>query len=181
VGDRAPLRISIGGDLPESLVENFLDYLRDSGAGTDYDGGLDHLFTGENEKLSHRERLEALLAECDAVIGSREYVTVCDGQANYGSFPELEEFCKANKLSYDKHNDSGGDYDAGNEYIRDGKHVLDTLSTNHGDEDYIAACRVVLARQALYEGNFTEAIRVLDEVVGRLWKLPPLPPFRVVP
>ena len=180
MGDRCSASITIGGDLPEALCENLLDLIRDSGAGPDYGSSINDLFTGANKKLSHRARLERLMAECHA-FGCQKHLALYDNEVNYGSFPDLEGFCKNSGLSYDLHHDSGGEYDAGNEYIRDGAYITEAHSTNNGDMDYVPTARIILARQALFEGNFHEAIRLLDEVVGDLWKLPPLPPFRIVP
>jgi len=162
------------------FAEDFLDCLRETGAGPDYEGGTEYLYKGALAKLSYEDRLRELLKDCIAVSGGPG-LTVCHYDANYGSFPDLEKFCETFQLPYDLHHDAGGDYDAGIEYYRPGHDRIHASSGNHDQIPLVAAGPVIKARDALYRGNFHAAITLLDDVLGPLWKLPVLPPFRIVP
>jgi len=162
------------------FAEAFLSCIRDSGAGPEYEGGIDYLYKGNYAKLSEEDRLRELLQDSMAVSRG-PWLTVCDYNANYGGFPDLEAFCKGHNLSYDLHHDSGGSYDAGIEYYRQGARPLCVLSSNNDQVPLVAAKPVIKARDALYRGNFHAAITLLDGVLGSLWGLPELPPFRIVP
>lgn len=178
MAERASATITIGGDMPASLTKAFMELVRDAGAGPDYDGGVDFLFTGKHRRWTARKRVEFL-----AKHHGTAWLHLEDSEAVGGMFEDLEEWLKSNNIPFDRHSDAHWEWGALNTYFRPGPEGealnLDMDSDYHGN-DVVNAHRVRAAREALAEGNAHAALKHLDEELGLGAKIPELPPFRIV-
>jgi hypothetical protein len=164
MGEHYPGTIEIGGDLPRSKLKKFLEVLRDSGGGADWEGG----FAGKT-----KESLAELYA-----AGDGKTLKLCNAQASFGSFGDIEAFCRKNNLPYDAHCDSHHENNAYHSRWRPGRDNSVEVASDNDHRMLVDAGPVAKARRHLSEGNVIAAIKTLDEVLVGV-SIDPLPPFHV--
>jgi hypothetical protein len=158
--------IKIGGQLPRSLLPEFLEVLRDSGAGAEWQGG----FQGTDEvSLSELRNLSS-----DGTLRLRNHA------ARWGQFEELEMWCRDNGLSYDRYAEAYCQFDA--EYARWRPGWEDekvSISDQDGDE-LVPLEDVIAAKRLLVEDKIADSMAALDRLIDGHDAIPELPPFTIV-
>lgn len=135
--------------------------LRDSGGGSEGEGGFDGVD-------------EASLDE----LRQTPYLSLHDYDAIDGGFEELEAWCRDNGLSYDRHNNAGFEYRA--EYVlwRPGFNQVKTVASDDDGGMYVDARPAAEARMALRHGNVLSALRILDTLLAD-YNTEDLPQFKL--
>lgn len=174
MGERNYASITIGGDLPRSKLDEFMGKLKDSGAGPDSSGGIDFLYEGKHEKWSDEQRIELLLQ-----TNGYPWLCLSDCEAQGSMFDELETWLRRNDIPFDRHSDAYYEWGASNLYFRPA--VVDhEMTSDYNQNDVVRADAVRAARSALDVGDVHSALKALDEALGDGWKIPELPPFKLV-
>lgn len=116
MSDRYPAEIQIGGPIPRALLDELVKEIVATGASLDDYGG----------RIVTNESVQEVLQE-------GQIVKLCDDQAHYGSFEELEDFLVRRGIHFNLHFDAYCEYDGENVYFRGGKRVLSLPSTQNGN------------------------------------------------
>jgi hypothetical protein len=100
VGEHFPAKITIGGAIPAKLVPILAQAIEDQEVVLG--GGYEGLYCTATE---------ATLAIMQAA-NNGHMLDLSYSQAAYGQFADLEEFCAANGIAFDRHSDGHDEYDA---------------------------------------------------------------------
>jgi hypothetical protein len=161
MSDRYAARIFIGGDMPRALLDDFLEQLRDSGAGPEWDGG----FEGTDE------------ASLEPLKLPEGFLSLMNSEARYGCFSELEEWLTDNNIPFDRESHSYYDSDAGIRRFRPSEGVCDLYATNDG-MPLVPMDEVVIIRERLRAGNIYAALARIDKLLDGVITTP-LPKFQL--
>jgi hypothetical protein len=167
--------ISIGGDIPRSLAEEFLRVLKRSGAGPEPEGGVDFLdLFIDTKDLTPAAQCAWLIANSEPNLG------YSDCQAQGGTFDELETWCRMYKIAYDRHSDHLWGVDADNVFYR--PELIDEIgcASNNSADTLCDADLVLEAWKSVSRGNMHDALRLLEKALGGYTQVTPLPPLRLV-
>jgi hypothetical protein len=93
-------QIWVGGPIPRRLVPELCKTIGDEGVSLEWD---DTCFQPECE-----EELVAALEDADGV----RLLYLCDNQADYGEFDQLEKFCLREQMTFRRQSDSKIEFDA---------------------------------------------------------------------
>jgi hypothetical protein len=103
---------------------------------------------------------------------------LCDDQASYGEFPELESACQNLSLSYTRHSEGKYEYDAEVIEWRPGMtEPLVRVGSNHDEGAYVPVKEVEKALKHLEANRIGKAKKLLLALCP---KIPKLPPFEIV-
>jgi len=93
MSDRFPAEISIGGQIPEALVEDLVDAIFSEGVSWDW-----------GDAYVKKDEVRAALQE-------GKIVTFVNDEASYGEFTDLENFCADNFVDFDRQSTAKYEYD----------------------------------------------------------------------
>jgi len=165
LGNRYSASILIGGKLPR---KHFMALMEEVHLG---DLGLEWA-TPFPAELRDPARVVGLLD------GAGHLLLVCES-ANYGEFPDLEEWLRASELSYDRHSGVDGGCDRVAALWRPGmERPFESWASADGDA-LVDAGLVLEARRALRAGDLLATLDLLDRSVGALERIGALPPFEI--
>jgi len=155
--------IRIGGQIKRSKVEPLLKEIRAAALSLEW-----------GDAPSMPQNADELLQACKGT-----WLSLCDEQANYGEFPELEAACRKLGLSYSRHGEASFDCDAELADWRPGmKEPLVRTGSNINSHDSYVPTEAVRKAVALLEAGQP------DKALGALRKLcadvPELPPLEIV-
>lgn len=155
--------IRIGGRIQRSKVEPLLKAIAEAGVSLEWG---DAPFSPP----SADDLLEAK---------SENWLSLCDEQANYGEFPELEAACRKLGLSYSRHGEASFDCDAELADWRPGmkKPLVRTGSNINSCDSYVPIEAVRKTLTLLESGHPEQALRALRKLCP---EIPELPPFEIV-
>ena len=163
MSDRLCAIMSIGGQVRQKKLSALLKAIAEAGVGTEWG---DPTFAPASAE-------ELLLALKDGRI------RLCDDQASYGAFPELEKTCRKLRLPYRRHTEGKYEFDAEIVDYRPGmrRPLVRMGSNNNENETFVAASHVKKALDLLEAGKVEQAIKILRELCP---EVAPLPPFEIV-
>lgn len=163
MSERFSTWIRIGGRVNRSRLEPLLKAIRDAGVRTDWGDAWFEPKTAE-------ELLEVV---------QENYLFLCDDEARYGEFPEIEKVCRRLKLGYRRHCDGGCVYDAELVDWRPGmkEPLAQRASTEHEGEALLLASEVKIALDLLEADKVKQAI---DKLKKLCLVVSDLPPFDIV-
>jgi hypothetical protein len=103
-----------------------------------------------------------------------KHLCLCDEQANYGEFPELEAACRKLGLAYCRHSEASFDCDAELADWRPGmKEPLVRTSSNINSHDSYVPIEAVRKALALIEtGHTMKALNALRQLCPNISELP---------
>ena len=155
--------IRIGGRIERSKVEPLLREIRAAGVSLEW-GDAPFLPQNVDELMEGR--------------GDR-HLWLCDEQANYGEFTELEASCRRMGLSYSRHGEASFDCDSELADWRPGmkKPLVRTGSNVNSRDSYVPIEAVRRAVGFLEAGQSDKALHALRQFCP---DIPELPPFEVV-
>jgi len=155
--------IRIGGQIERSKVEPLLKELREAALSLEWG---DAPFMPQNA--------DELLQACGG-----SWLSLCDEQANYGEFPELEAACRKLGLAYCRHSEASFDCDAElADWRPDMKKPLVRAGSNINSHDSYVPIEAVRKALALLEAGHTmKAFHAFRQLCP---DVPELPPFEIV-
>jgi len=163
VSDRFPAEITIGGPIKRADLEELAGEIAGQGVSLDY---------GEHD-LNANQAQEAIEK------AAREGATLklCDDQACYGLFDELEGFCKERGIHFDRHSDAYCEWTGENVYNRDGEDLFEFTATQDG-QDLVEAdtIRKILAEPG---GGPVDKLRAIEAFASPAG-LTPLAPITLI-
>jgi len=162
MSDRFSAYIMIGGRLPKNRVPELLKAITDAGVSFEWGEAILQPTT-EAELLQARHKGKLFL---------------CDAEARYGEFPELEQACRTLGLPYTRYSEGKYEYDPILSDWRPGmREPLVRRSSNSSEAIYVPAKEVKKALQQLDAGRIGKAKSLLRSLCP---EVPRLPPFRIV-
>jgi len=163
MSERFATWIQIGGKVPRSKINQLLKAI--AAAGVSLEWG-DAPFTPNS---------------ADDLLAARkdEYLELCDDEASWGQFPELEQACRKLKLAYTRCTDGGCAYDAERVDWRPGMKEPQARrsSTEYSGETFVLVSEVKEALVILEAGDIPKAVAKLRSLCP---DIPELPPFEIV-
>lgn len=155
--------IQIGGKLPRSKARQLCTAISTARVSLDW-GDATFEPKSPEELLAARED---------------DRLWLCDNEASWGEFPDLEEACRKLGLAYTRCSDGASVYDAERVDWRPGmKEPLSRICSNEsGEKILIAEESVRNALAALEAGNAPTAKRILQSLCHNIL---PVPPFEIV-
>jgi hypothetical protein len=162
MSDRFSAYIMIGGRLPKRQVPDLLKAITNAGVSFEW-GECILQPTTEAELLQARHKGKIFL---------------CDAEARYGEFPELEQACRTLGLPYTLYSEGKYEYDPLLTDWRPGmKKPLFRRSSNSNEAIYVPANEVKKAFQHLEAGRVGKAKVLLRSLCP---EVPKLPPFTII-
>ena len=160
MADRMAAIITIGGRISSGDLPRLLSAIADARVARDW-----------GEAVWHPETAQELL---DGLQNGR--LTLCDDEASYGEFSDLESECQTLGLSFRRHSDGKYEYDAEVVDWRPGMHEPLVNHSSNGNENavYVDADAVKKALGHLDDGHVREAIEILRELCPNMPEIPPL-------
>ena len=154
--------IRIGGQIKRSKVEPLLKVIREAAVSLEW-GDAPFLPQNADELMEAR---------------GESWLRLCDEQASYGEFPELEATCRKLGLSYSRHGEASFDCDAELADWRPEMRIARSPGSNINSVDtYVPIDAVRKALRFLEAGQSGKAIHALQQLCP---DIPELPPFEVV-
>jgi len=152
--------IRIGGQIQRPKVEHLLRVIREAALSLEW-GDAPFLPEDANELMEAR---------------GDKHLWLCDEQANYGEFPELETACRKLKLAYSRHSEASFDCDAELADWRSGmkKPLVRTGSNINSVDTYVPTDAVRKATALLDVGHAEKALGALRKLCPDVPELPPL-------
>lgn len=162
MSDRLAAHISIGGRLARAKVPKLLDAIASSDVSLEWGDRCFRATSGEG-----------LLNAC-----KQGELILCDDQASWGEFPELEAACRKLGLSYDRFSEGKYEHDPEIVVWRPGmKEPLIHRGSNSGESIYVPADEVKKALKHLEAGRAIKAKKILQKLCP---EVPELPTFEIV-
>lgn len=163
MSERYSTWIKIGGRIKHSRIPPLLDAICTAAVRLDW---------GE-AYFEPQDAAELMKVRRDGVLH------LCDEEARYGEFPELEKTCRRLRLSYRRHSEGTCGYDAGLTDWRPGTRepIYRRGSNEHTHEAMFLASEVKPALDALLVRKTKQAIKTLQRLMPTI---PDLPPFEIV-
>jgi hypothetical protein len=163
MSERYATWIKIGGRIKRSRVEGLLKAIREAGVRTDW-----------GEPFFAPKTIKELLEAC-----KDGWLQLCDEEARYGEFPQLETACQRLKLGYRRHCEGICGYDAEVVDWRPGVKapVARKSSNEHPDDTLVLASAVTEAIALLEGGHIQQGIDALKHLCP---DVPDLPPFKII-
>lgn len=163
MSERFSTWIEIGGRLKGCHVEPLLNAIREAGVRLDW---------GE-PYFEPKDAAELLEGRRDSLLH------LCDEEARYGEFPELEKTCRRLRLSYRRHSEGTCGYDAGLTDWHPGMRepIYRRSSNEHTHEALLLASEVKPALEALLASKAKQAIETLQRIPPTI---PALPLFEII-
>ena len=160
--ERIAAYIMMGGRLPRSRVPGLLKAIREAGVAHDW-----------GECLFEPADADQLLT-----VMRGQHLWLCDEQASWGEFPELEKACRTLALGYMRHSDAGHEFDPEIAEWRLGmaKPIV-RIASNCGTTTYTPTGDVKKALKHLKAGQVAEAAKLLRRLCPNV---PKLPSFKIV-
>jgi hypothetical protein len=163
MSERFATWMQIGGKVPRSKINQLLKAI--AAAGVSLEWG-DAPFAPNS---------------ADDLLAARQdgYLELCDDEASWGQFPELEQACRKLRLAYIRCSDGSFAYDANRVDWRPGmkEPLARRSSTEHNGEPFVLASSVKEALAILEAGDVPKAIAKLRALCPNI---PELPPFEIV-
>ena len=154
--------IIIGGRLRRSQLNDLLKAVREAGAALDWGEPPFAPATAEQLLTALRDR----------------HLWLCDEQASWGEFPELEKTCRTLGLGYTRHSDSGIEWDAELVEWRSGMaKPLAWIASNWSMRTFLPTDQARKVLKQLTAGRVAEATRLLRGLCPNVSRLPA---FRIV-
>ena len=178
MADRMAAQIWIGGKLSTKQAKELCGAIADEGA------SLDH-----GDKAFCPRTPQDLIQACNE-NDDGQTLCLCDDQASWGEFADLESFLQAQAIPYTRHGEGGGSYNGEIVEYRPGSDpsCIPVDANGNPTVDVDAMRRVAkgldVALRRLDAGNVRKATRRLKRARQSLWKqLPPavqpLPSFEI--
>jgi hypothetical protein len=106
-------------------------------------------------------------------FATQDSVRVTDDQANYGEFPELEEFLVEHKISFNRHSDARYEHDSANLYYR-GEETIGEAADFFSTQDGHDLVPVETIENIINDGTKDEKqkVQILREIITRITPLP---------
>ncbi len=163
MSERMSAYIQIGGRIRRSRAKQLITKITASSVSLDW-----------GDALYEPKSVEDLPANL-----KDDRIWLCDDQASWGEFPELEHACRQLGLSYTRCCDGGSAYDAEREEWRPGmrKPLVQTCSNVNSENILVSQESLQKALDLLDLGRHQEARRILRRLCPRV---PPLPVFEIV-
>ena len=162
MSDRFSAYIMIGGRLPKRQVPDLLKAITNAGVSFEW-GECILQPTTEAELLQAQHKGKLFL---------------CDTEARYGEFPELEQVCRTLGLAYTRYSEGKYEYDAILVDFRPGmKEPLFRRSSNSSEAIYVPASEVKKALRHIEAGRVGKAKGLLRSLCP---EVPKLPAFKIV-
>jgi|MudIll2142460700_1097286.scaffolds.fasta_scaffold67830_4 hypothetical protein len=172
MSDRFAAQITIGGDVPRSLVEGLCNEISASGGSRDW-----------GETSCEPSSAEELLAS----RGEDGTITLYDSEARYGEFPELESFLTAHGIPFDRTSEAKWEYDGEIVKFRPGHELYHLLATQDGETSITSEeIEEIAKRLDDVEGLSKRAlldlvVQVRDDLRSVMaMDVPPVPPLVIV-
>lgn len=155
--------IRIGGQIKRSSVEPLLKEIRAAALSLEW-GDAPFMPQNADELMAGRKD---------------KHLWLCDEQADYGEFPELETACRKLGLAYCRHSEASFDCDAELADWRPGmkKPLVRPGSNINSHDSYVPIEAVRKAIALLKAGEPQKALHALQQLCP---KIPELPPFEIV-
>jgi len=99
MADRMAAQIWIGGRLSGGQAEDLCGAIADEGVSLDY-----------GDKTFRPSTPEDLIEACDESDDDDRVLRLCDDQASWGEFADLESFLQEHAIPYTRHGEGGGSY-----------------------------------------------------------------------
>lgn len=162
MSERFSTWIKIGGRIKQTRVKSLLEAIRSAAVRLDW---------GE-AYFEPKDAAELIVSRRDGVLH------LCDEEARYGEFSELETACRRLRLSYQRHSEGTCGYDAGLTDWRPGmpEPIYRRSSNEHTHETVLLASEIEPALEALMAGKTKQAIKVIQKMMPTI---PNLPPFEI--
>ena len=162
MSERFSTWIKIGGRIKQARLEPLLEAIRAAAVRLDWGDAY----------FEPKDAAELMESRRDGVLH------LCDEEARYGEFPELEKVCRRLRLSYRRHSEGTCGYDAGLTDWRPGmpEPIYRRSSNEHTHEAMLLASEIKPALEALMAGRTKQAIKVIQRM---LTAIPDLPPFEI--
>ena len=163
MSERMSAWIQIGGKIPRSKVKRLLKAISQAGVSLEWG---DALFT----PTTPDDLLTTLKDGC---------LWLCDDEASWGQFPELEQACRRLRLPYIRCCDGNCTYDAERVDWRPGmKEPLSRRSSiEHSGEIFVPASDVREVLACLEDGDIPKAVAKLRSLCPGI---PDMPPFEII-
>ena len=160
--ERIAAYIMIGGPMPKSRLPDLLKAIREEGVSLDW-----------GEPLFEPTDAEQLLT---AMRG--QHLWLCDEQASWGEFPDLEKACRALGVGYTRHSDAGIEWDAELvEWRRGMAKPVVSIASNCGDATFIPTNEAKKVLKHLKAGQVAEATKRFRRLCPNV---PKLSAFKIV-
>lgn len=163
MSDYMPGKMLIGGEIPKALVNALCDAICNANVYTDFG---EYGFNPEGE--------QDLMANLD----ESGRIRICDDQAKYGEFMELEAFCVKNGIDFDRQSDGKYEYNPVLVQFRRGMTEPEEKLTNNDGDVVVEAKMAITVREHLKAGRNSVALHLLDELLGV--EVPALKPAQIV-
>jgi hypothetical protein len=165
MGNRYSAFIRIGGRLPRKEFMAFMEEVHLEGLGLDW-------ATPFPTEMRDPARMAGLL-------DGGGHLRLVSESANYGAFPDLEEWLRSTGMAYDRHSDVDGGCDRVAVMWRpDMERPFESWASTDGDA-LVDAGLVIEAHKTLLTGDVPAALDLLHRSVGALERIGALPRFEI--
>lgn len=165
MGNRYSASILVGGRLARKHFPAFMEEVHLEGLGLEW-------ATPFPAELRDPARMPELL-------DGEGHLRLVSDSANYGQFPDLEEWLRAHEMSYDRHSGVDGGCDRVVAMWRPGMvRAIESLASADGDA-LIEAKPVIEAHRALRAGSSGTALGMLEQCVDALARIGGLPRLEI--
>lgn len=157
MSERMSAWIAIGGSVPRALVPELCGAISQQQLSRDWG---DDIFEPEDED------------DLTDALNHKGYLFLCDDEARWGQFDELEKFLRQHGIAYDRHSSAKYEYDAQLDQFRPGLGILNDLASEDG-RPLVDREEVEKIRDALRAGKVEEALALAEELCPEISELPP--------
>ena len=161
MSERMSAWIAIGGTVPRALVPELCGTIIREQLSQDWDGDP---FEPEDEE------------DLTDALDHEGHLFLCDHEARWGQFDDLEKFLRQHGIPYDRHSSAKYEYDAQLAQFRPGLDIRCDLASEDG-RPLVDRDEVEKVRDALRAGKVEEARTLVEKLCPEISELPP---FQVV-
>lgn len=165
MADYYPCKIFIGGPVPKRLRKKFVESIRQSDMGLDWDA-----------EDFEPDTIDDIIAAAANSAGGN--LRLFDSQASYGCNNDLEDFLRKNKIAFDRHSEAKYEYSASYVVFRPGVMDKAFVSDQDGDilvpYDGVNGLRKLLNGTSRPETRIRAALHQLRDIAPEIPELEPI-------
>lgn len=179
MSDRFPGEIYIGGKIPESRIFGLIQAINQQQCSSDWGDRVIKIQVTEGDVEScKRELLRLVILKDDYLSQSQGegWLHLCDDQARYGEFEEIENYCENHHISYSRISSCSFGYDAERKEYRPGMSEPQIITSNQNGDAVVPVTSIKM----LLDLDCIETIKASIMEIVRYEDIPALEPVEIV-
>lgn len=193
MSEHYPAEICIGGNVARSKIAGLIAAINNQGCSSEWDGPVINLGNPEEDIGKCIEKIVQLRASISngCAPANEGLLFLYDSEARWGEFQEIETYCEANGIAFNRYSDGYCEYDPEIKVFREGMEAPVAYNTDSNGQPQISADKIIPLLVIIEEmgqantgevwGLYEQLAAAAEVIKGDMPRdVPPLESFEIV-